>query len=143
MQSVAYLGHIISSKGVLPDPEKIQAIVAWPLPRSLTALRGFNEVYCKFVHNYVSITTPLTDLLRSTTFQWCVQAQQAFTDLKNKITSVPVLALSDINSPFVIETDVSNNRVHFIPTWSSDSLFQQRSLSKATGCVRLCARNAC
>nr|KYP74287.1 Retrotransposable element Tf2 [Cajanus cajan] len=114
MPSVAYLGHIISGQGVQPDPEKIQAIVAWPPPRSLTALRGFlglTGFYRKFVRNYAAIATPLTDLLCSPTFQWSLQAQQAFTELKSKITSVPVLALPDFNSPFVIETNASGTAI--------------------------------
>nr|KYP39820.1 Retrovirus-related Pol polyprotein from transposon 297 family [Cajanus cajan] len=114
MPSVTYLGHIISGQGVQPDPEKIQAIVAWPPPRSLTALRrflGLTGFYRKFVRNYVAIATPLTDLLRSTTFQWPLQAQQAFTELKNKITFVSVLALPDFNSLFVIKTDASGTAI--------------------------------
>nr|KYP47050.1 Retrovirus-related Pol polyprotein from transposon 17.6 [Cajanus cajan] len=41
VQSVAYLGHIITGTGVLPDPKKIKAIQDWPVPHTLTALRGF------------------------------------------------------------------------------------------------------
>nr|KYP41059.1 Transposon Ty3-G Gag-Pol polyprotein [Cajanus cajan] len=114
MQSVAYLGHIISGKGILPDPEKIQAIVAWPPPRSFTALRGFlglTGFYRKFVRNYATLATPLTDLLRSPSFQWNSQAQQAFTKLKNTITTVPVLALPDFTVPFVIDTDASGTAI--------------------------------
>lgn len=36
-----YLGHIISVKGVGTDLEKIATMVAWPVPTSLIALRGF------------------------------------------------------------------------------------------------------
>lgn len=114
MPSVTYLGCIISGQGVQPDLEKIQAIVAWPPPRSLTALRGFLgliDFYRKFVRNYAVIATPLTDLLCSTTFQWPLQAQQAFTELKNKITFVPILALPEFSSPFVIKTEASSTTI--------------------------------
>nr|KYP52049.1 Transposon Ty3-I Gag-Pol polyprotein [Cajanus cajan] len=39
--SVEYLGHIINDQGVSPDATKIQAIVEWPAPRSLSTLCGF------------------------------------------------------------------------------------------------------
>nr|KYP72871.1 Transposon Ty3-G Gag-Pol polyprotein [Cajanus cajan] len=76
--------------------------------RTFDGLTGF---YRKFVRNYASLATPLTNLLRSPSFQWNPQAQQAFTELKHKITTVPVLALPDFTVPFVIDTDASGNAI--------------------------------
>ena len=41
VKEVRYLGHIVSSEGVVVDLKKIQAILVWPNPRNLKALRGF------------------------------------------------------------------------------------------------------
>ena len=38
---VSYLGHVISKEGIAVDQEKIQAILKWPKPTTLKALRGF------------------------------------------------------------------------------------------------------
>nr|KYP64598.1 Transposon Ty3-G Gag-Pol polyprotein [Cajanus cajan] len=64
----------------------------------------------KFVRHYAVLATLLTDLLQSSTFTWSPQAQQAFTELKQKITTVPVLALPNFQAPFVIETDASTEQ---------------------------------
>ena len=40
-QSIHYLGHVISGKGLSTDPTKIQAVRDWPVPSSVKALRGF------------------------------------------------------------------------------------------------------
>ncbi|XP_058741863.1 uncharacterized protein LOC131614269 [Vicia villosa] len=110
VDQIDYLGHVISVGGVAPDPEKVKAILDWPLPRSLTTLRGFlglTGFYRRFVKNYATLAAPLTDLLRSTKFQWSTEASLAFTSLKHKMTDMPVLALPNFKKTFIVETDAS------------------------------------
>ncbi|KAI5402468.1 hypothetical protein KIW84_050186 [Lathyrus oleraceus] len=71
--NIDYLGHLISSQGVKADPEKIKAIADWPTPTSLTTLRAFLGLtgICRhFIWNYASLASPLTDLIKSSTFSW-------------------------------------------------------------------------
>ena len=54
-REIQYLGHVISGQGVQMDPQKISAILHWPIPTSLKALRGFlglTGYYRRFVYNY-------------------------------------------------------------------------------------------
>ena len=91
-----YLGHIISDAGVATDPVKIEAMIKWPVPTTVTELRGFlglTGYYRKFVHHYGLIAYPLTQLLRKKQFQW---------------TTTPVLALPNFAEQFIIETDASD-----------------------------------
>ncbi|GAU18789.1 hypothetical protein TSUD_80780 [Trifolium subterraneum] len=108
---VDYLGHAISAGGVTPDSTKIQAMLDWPRPRSLTSLRGFlglTGFYRRFVRHYATLAAPLTDLLSSTKFTWGTEAEEAFTNLKEKMTSTPVLILPDFSKTFIVETDASS-----------------------------------
>jgi hypothetical protein len=107
-QQVEYLGHVISDKGVATDPNKIEVMLKWPRPHSLTEVRDFLGLigyYWKFVKHYGIIAKPLAALLKCKQFSWSQEAMTTFQALKNAMSSVHVLTLSDFDTPFEIETD--------------------------------------
>ncbi|XP_062145292.1 uncharacterized mitochondrial protein AtMg00860-like [Alnus glutinosa] len=125
---IDYLGHLISAKGVKADGKKLIAMVEWPRPKSLKALRGFlglTRYYRKFVKGYGSIVAPLTDILKKNDFCWSERAKEAFIELKKAVTNPPVLILPDFGQPFLIECDAY--RSSFDATIKTDSLFQPSS----------------
>ncbi|CAH9132841.1 unnamed protein product [Cuscuta epithymum] len=108
VQQVEYLGHIISSRGVAVDPEKIKSIMEWPIPSTLKALRGFlgmTGYFRKFCSKYGIKAKPLTDLTKKGMFKWSDEAQKAFEELKMAMCSVPILQLPNFSKIFIIETD--------------------------------------
>ena len=107
---VSYLGHLISSDEVAPDPNKVKAINDWPTPRSHTELRGFfgrTGFYWKFVRYYATLAAPLMDLLHDHKFTWPSPAQQAFTQLKLHMSELPTLHLPNFTELFTLKTDAS------------------------------------
>lgn len=112
--SVEYLGHFVSQGEVRADPKKIEAMAAWPQPKSLKQLRGFlglTGYYRRFIRGYASLAAPLTDLLRKDAFIWTENATKAFDILKQALTSAPVLKLPNFEEEFVVETDASNSGI--------------------------------
>ena len=95
-QQIAYLGHVISDKGVSTNPSKILAVQNWPTPVNVKEIRGFLGLtwyYRKFLRNYGVISKPLTELLRKgTLFVWTPAAETAFVTLKEALVQAPVLA---------------------------------------------------
>jgi hypothetical protein len=82
---VEYLGHIVSHEGVKVDPNKIKAMMDWPIPKTLKNLRGFlglTGYYLKFVRNYGRITSPLTTLTKKDAFSWTPDELKLLNNLK-------------------------------------------------------------
>ena len=64
---VKFLGSVVSADGIEPDPDKIKAIVEWPVPENLTELRAFvglASYYRRHVEGFSDITKPLSELTR-------------------------------------------------------------------------------
>ena len=40
-REVQYLGHAISEKGVAVDPDKVKAIIEWPVPKDVHDIMSF------------------------------------------------------------------------------------------------------
>ncbi|KAL0198466.1 hypothetical protein M9458_007006, partial [Cirrhinus mrigala] len=110
-QSVSFLGYIVSSEGIRMDPDKVKAVVDWPTPDSRKALQrfqGFANFYRRFIHNFSQLAAPLTALTSSrTTFRWSDAANVAFSNLKSRFVSAPILVAPDPTRQFVVEVDAS------------------------------------
>ena len=67
LKEVSFLGHIVSTEGIIVDPTKIEAIVNWKPPRNVTEVRSFLGLvgyYRIFTRGFSVITSLLTKLLR-------------------------------------------------------------------------------
>jgi hypothetical protein len=65
---------------------------------------GATQYWRKFIANFSSIVAPLHAVTSvKQVFQWGGKKDKAFDTLKKKISSVPVLALSNLRQPFEIQ----------------------------------------
>ncbi|KAI0493191.1 hypothetical protein KFK09_027467 [Dendrobium nobile] len=108
---IEFLGFVVSASGIEADPRKIEVIVNWPIPQSFTEVRRFHGLasfYRRFIKNFSSIATPITEILKSEPFIWSSSAQSSFKLLKKAITASPILSLPNFNKVFEVECDASN-----------------------------------
>ncbi len=109
---VVFLGHVVSRKGLQPDPKNTEKVLSWPVPRSPSEVRAFVGLcsyYRRFVKDFSKLAAPLNKLVgKNVPFVWNATCDQSFNHLKNVLSSEPVVILPDFSVPFQIYTDASN-----------------------------------
>ena len=110
---VEYMGDLVSSDGLKPDPKKIKAIMNMPKPtdvNSLHRLLGLINYLAQYIPNESAITESLRELLKKDAeWDWQPEYDKAIESLKNVLTSKPVLAFYDVNEPVTIQADASQS----------------------------------
>ena len=110
-----YLGFIISTKGVEVDPEKVQVVHDWKEPRTVKGIQsflGFCNFYRRFIPGYSNIAKPLIQLTHlNVPFQFDQNCQEAFNELKLRMTSAPILRHYNPSYESMLETDASDGVV--------------------------------
>lgn len=108
---IEFLGHKLSGKGIKPLDTNIRKITDFPMPNTVKKIRRFMGLvgyYRRFIEHFSEITAPLTELTKKRRkFQWNPQAEQAFNELKTKLSQPPILTHPDFNKEFVLSTDAS------------------------------------
>ena len=111
---VEYMGNLVSSDGLKPDPKKIEAIMNMPKPtdvNSLQRLLGLIKYLAQYIPNESAITEPLRELLKKDAeWDWQPEHDKAIEEsLKAVLTSKPALAFYDVNEPVTIQADASQS----------------------------------
>ncbi|GFS65944.1 retrovirus-related Pol polyprotein from transposon 297 [Trichonephila clavipes] len=90
-QEVKILGHLVSSNGVRPDPDKIKAVRNFPTPKNIHDIRSFLGLcsyFRRFIKGFCYLAEPLQSLLKSRVeFHWGPEEVEAFNSLKKALTS--------------------------------------------------------
>jgi hypothetical protein len=108
-KQIHYLGHIISKDGIIVDLEKVEAIKEWSTMRNLTiviSFMGLAGYYRRFIGGFSRIAHPIASFQRKEKkFQWTKECERSFQQLKQLLTSAPILRIVDPNEYFVVCTD--------------------------------------
>ena len=89
----------MSASGVSVDREKVEAVMSWERPKSVFEIRSFlglARYYRRFIENISRLAVPMTILTRKEVkFDWNDRYEEAFQDLKRRLTSAPILIVPD------------------------------------------------
>ena len=106
-EEVKFMGHVIGSDGLKPDPDKITAIENMPKPTS-TELMSFINYLAKFLPQLAQVSQPLRDsTMKNAQFVWSSLHDRAFSEVKRLVRNQPVLKYYDINEEVTLQCDAS------------------------------------
>ena len=101
----------MSTSGVSIDLEKVEAVMSWERPKSAFEIRSFLGLagyYRRFIEDFSRIVAPMTRLTRKEVkFDWDDRCEEAFQDLKRRLTSAPILIVPDRGQGYTVYCDPS------------------------------------
>ena len=110
---VPFLGHVVSTSEIEPDPEKTEKIKNFPTPTDVTEVRCFLRLasfYRRFVPNFTVTAAPLNKLTKkNTVFEWSEDCEESFNKIKHALVTTPVLVYPKfgLQNQFILKTDTS------------------------------------
>ncbi|WVZ84422.1 LOW QUALITY PROTEIN: hypothetical protein U9M48_031459 [Paspalum notatum var. saurae] len=111
LKEVSFLGHILSEKGVAVDPSKVECVLNWKQPETVTEIQSFLGLagyYRRFIKDFSKTAKPMTTLTKkSAKYSWSPKREEALQSLKRSLTTAPVLAQPDVTRPFDVYCDAS------------------------------------
>ena len=128
VQEGIVIGHRISTRGIEVDKAKIEAIDKLPPPSSVKGIRSFlghAGFYRGFIKDFSRIAKPLSSfLVQGTPFDFDDQCVQAFSILKDRLVSAPIVVALDWDLPFELMCDASDYAIGAVLGQQRERIFQ-------------------
>jgi len=109
MTAGKFLGFMVSQRGIEANPDKIWAIIEMAPPRNVKEVQSLNgkiAVLNKFMSRMTDKCLPFFRMLKKS-FQWTIECQQTFKDLKTYLLSPPLLSPSQLEEELFLYLAVS------------------------------------
>ena len=113
VKELVYLGDLLTSEGIKPDPRKVSAINNMERPKDKQGVQrflGMITYLAKWMPGFSEKSAPLRQLMnQKNLWEWTSSHEQSWKILKEMVTSQPVLQYYDPNRPTKISTDASKD----------------------------------
>ena len=128
VQEGIVLGHRILARGIEVDRTKIEAIEKLPPPSSVKGIRSFlghARFYRRFIKDFSQTAKPLSNLLvQGIPFEFDSQCLHAFSVLKDKLISAPIVVAPNWSFPFELMCDASDSTIGAVLGQKREKIFQ-------------------
>ena len=113
--SVSFMRHMLTNKGVAPDPSKVNAIQEMPRLDDRNGVQrflGMSQYLSKFCPRLSEAVLPLRDLIKmNVEFMWTDVHEKSFNSAKDLIISRNILQYYDVTLPVVLQVDASEEGI--------------------------------
>ena len=120
MREIDILGHHIDAQGITFSREKLQGVLQFPLPETVTSLQSFLGLGAYFrdnVRNMSLIEKPLRKLVsdhknaKSAKIRWTDETKQSFNEVRDAVWNCSKLFFYDDQLPIFLHTDACNTGI--------------------------------
>ena len=112
---VLYLGRVVGRNGIKPNPEKVEVIRTYSVPKNCDEVRSFVALvsyYRRFVKGFASVASPINNRLKEgVKYEWNDECQTAFERLRDSLVTAPILSYPNFQEKFSLYTDASNTGI--------------------------------
>ena len=113
LKEVPYMGHLLTSAGLKPDPAKVEAITKMAKPQDIEGVQRLNRFInylAKFLPKLSDVMEPIRRLTRKDTqWQWSTEQDKAFQNMQKLVTEAPILSYYDPANELTIQCDASQS----------------------------------
>ena len=112
-KGVEYLGYLLTSEGIKPQPKKVEAMERMQPPKTVKQVKqflGMVNFYRDLWSRQFHILAPLNKLsaVKKKDFRWGPKEQKAFMEAKEMLKKEALLSFPDFKKPFHLYTDASD-----------------------------------
>ena len=111
-EKTRYLGHLLSTSGIRPDPRKVQALLNWHVPKTTKEVHqfhGLGSYYRGYIEGFARIAKPPTELMmKDAPYLWSPACQRAFNGLRSTLASAVMRHYFDPSLPMMVTTDAAD-----------------------------------
>ena len=144
-RETAFLGRRVESAGVHMTDDHVKAVQEWLEPKNRKQMEqflGFINCHWRFIQDLAKTTAPLHELTDpKAKWHWGEEHSKAFSQLKQVMTSVPVLGCPKADEPFILDTDASDFAIGGVLSQVQDE--KERPISFASKVLNSAQRDNC